>query len=189
MHEFGHAFFCLITGGHVYSIDLTGLVSHPADGMYSAGVTTTSGGIRTLVLMGGYVGSAIFGNILLRLSLSSWAKTAVTVLGLTMVFSSIVWYHDMITTGMLLFMAVILFLLARTAVGPYVLQFIGVASLIYIVRDFNVGPTGDLDTYHRTVSAFPPVSVLMYIWLGIVLIITAWNVKHIISDGFHTTSR
>lgn len=190
MHEFGHAFFTVITGGHVYSITLSGLIYHPASGMYAAGLTETSGGIRTIGLMGGYVGSAIFGNILLSLSLTKWARTAVTVLGLTMVFTAFFWYHDMITVTLLLSMAIVLFLLARTAIGPYVLQFIGVASLIYIVRDFNVGPTGDIEIYNRTVSAFPPASVMMIIWLGIVLVITAWNVKNIIETGFdHRTVR
>ena len=189
MHEFGHAFFCVITGGHVHSITLSGLIYHPADGMYAAGTTATSGGIETLILMGGYVGSAIFGNLLLNLSLTKYAKPTVTALGLLMVFTAFFWFHDMITTVMLVSMAVVLFLLARSVIGPYVLQFTGVASLIYIIRDFNVGPTGDLAIYNHDVSRFPPASVLMYIWLAIVLVITAWNVKRIISTGFdHRTA-
>lgn len=189
MHEFGHAFFSLVTGGSVHDITLRGLIYHPDSGPYAAGITHCHGGITGIMLMGGYVGSAIFGNILLNLSLTKWAKTAVNVLGLLMVFTAFFWYNDMITTVMLVIMATVLFFLARTVIGPYVLQFVGVASLIYIIRDFNVGPTGDLAMYSQEVSRFPPTVVLMYVWLAIVLVITGWNVKNIISTGFdHSTA-
>lgn len=60
LHEFGHAFFAIITGGSVHSIEIN------ADG---SGLAMTGGGIRGIVLMGGYIGSALFGNILLYVSI------------------------------------------------------------------------------------------------------------------------
>jgi len=59
LHESGHAFFCLITGGHVSGLRIF------ADG---SGVTMTRGGLTLLVLSGGYLGSAFFGACILRAS-------------------------------------------------------------------------------------------------------------------------
>ncbi len=47
LHEFGHAFFSIISGGTVHSLCIN------ADG---SGVTTTSGGSQGLCTIGGYVG-------------------------------------------------------------------------------------------------------------------------------------
>jgi hypothetical protein len=186
LHEFGHAFFCVITGGHVSSLSMSGLITHqfnPGNGMYVAGLTGTSGGNETLILMGGYAGSAIFGNLLLRLSLTRFAKFAVAGLALSMLFTSIVWFDSFTTTVTLVIAAVALLLLSVSFVAPYVLQFLGVACLIYIIKDFNVGPTGDLELYNQYVSPFPPAFVLMYLWLAIVAAITYWNVRQILRDG------
>ncbi|MDQ7022372.1 MAG: M50 family metallopeptidase [Candidatus Gracilibacteria bacterium] len=57
LHEFGHSFFALITGGSVKGVEIN------ADG--SGFAITAVQRIRDLVLAGGYIGSAIFGNILI----------------------------------------------------------------------------------------------------------------------------
>jgi hypothetical protein len=62
LHEFGHALGALITGGEVMSIQIN------PDG---SGVTMTRGGSRAVILMGGYIGSAILGNLLFYLG-TSW---------------------------------------------------------------------------------------------------------------------
>jgi hypothetical protein len=60
LHEFGHAFFAVITGGAVRSIEIN---------TNGSGLAMTAGGISGIILMGGYIGSAIFGNILLYASI------------------------------------------------------------------------------------------------------------------------
>jgi len=53
LHEFWHAFFAIITGGSVLEVQINN------DGSW---VATTSGGWRSIVLMGGYIWSATFVN-------------------------------------------------------------------------------------------------------------------------------
>lgn len=178
LHEFGHAATALITGGHVYSIHIG------ADG---SGLTTTSGGSNALTLMGGYIGSAIFGNVLLRLSFTRAAKMTIAVLACAMVFSSLIWFSDLFTTGLLIGFSIGLYVLSRTPVAPVVLQFLGAASIIYIIQDYNVGPTGDLAIWQQTVSALPPPFVNMFIWLGLALVITYLNVKSMLTDYKYST--
>ena len=55
LHEFGHAAGAIITGGEVRHIRID-----PNAG----GVTQSAGGSRAITIMGGYIGSAIFGNAL-----------------------------------------------------------------------------------------------------------------------------
>ena len=45
-------------------------------------------------------------------------------------------------------------------------MFLGLASIIYIVQDFNVGPSSDLKAYAE-LFIFIPAVAWMYIWLGI----------------------
>jgi len=55
LHEFGHGIGAVITGGWVEEIQIN------KDG---SGWTRSVGGNRPVIIMGGYLGSAIFGNIL-----------------------------------------------------------------------------------------------------------------------------
>ncbi|MBP6828065.1 MAG: M50 family metallopeptidase, partial [Saprospiraceae bacterium] len=55
LHELGHALGALLTGGAVEGMQIN------ADG---SGYTVTRGGSPGIVLMGGYLGSAVLGNVL-----------------------------------------------------------------------------------------------------------------------------
>ena len=55
LHELGHALGALITGGSVLALQVN------EDG---SGWTKTAGGNLGIILMGGYLGSALLGNIL-----------------------------------------------------------------------------------------------------------------------------
>ena len=58
-------------------------------------------------------------------------------------------------------------------------MFLGLATLLYIIQDFNVGPRSDLEKYAELL-VFIPVNVWMYIWLGIVIVLTSLNIYAII---------
>lgn len=58
IHEMCHAIMAIITGGNVYSITLNKY----------GGVTTTSGGIFTLISLFGYIGTTIIGSLLIYFS-------------------------------------------------------------------------------------------------------------------------
>lgn len=173
LHEFGHAFFALISGGSVHSLCVN---------MDGSGVTTTSGGSLGLITMGGYVGSAVFGNIMIRLSKDNTASLALKSLGTIMLVSSFFWFDNITTSGLLTSFSISLLAISQWGskeISSFILSFLGVACVVYIIQDFNVGPTSDLQAYESEVGIFP-ASVWMYIWLVLVIVITAFNLKTLI---------
>lgn len=172
LHEFGHAFGALITGGKVQALQVN------EDG---SGVTTTLGGSKTIILMGGYIGSAIFGNLLFYIGAKKpkIAQFTVYTLASTMAISAIVWFTSMYTTTFLLIFAIVLYFLAsKTNLDRDILMFLGLASIIFIVQDFNVGPSSDLKAYAEHLVIFPSY-VWMYIWLAVVIILCFFNFRMI----------
>lgn len=172
LHEFGHAFFSLVSGGHVHSLCVN---------MDGSGVTTTSGGSQGLITMGGYVGSAVFGNIMLRMSTETRASVSLKALSGVMLLTSFFWFDNLVTTGALLIFSVGLFLLSKTKLCSFIMSFIGVACVVYIIQDFNVGPSSDLQAYESEVGLFP-ASVWMYIWLVIVIVMTGMNLLNLLKN-------
>jgi len=68
----------------------------------------------------------------------------------------------------------------ETKYGREILMLLGLASIIYIIQDFNVGPSSDLAAMERELK-FIPAKVWMYIWLAIVIAILALNLKMLFS--------
>jgi hypothetical protein len=173
LHEFGHALGALFTGGSVSNVQIN------ADG---SGFTKTMGGSRSVILMGGYIGSAILGNILLLIGAQGRAliKPFTILLSLSMLATGIFWFNSFFTTGILILFAVILIFIAlKTKFSRDVLLFLGLASIIYIIQDFNVGPSSDLQQYASVMKVLPP-SAWMYIWLAIAIILLIFNLRLIL---------
>lgn len=177
LHEFGHAFGALITGGSVANLEIR------PDG---SGVCWTAGGSRAVILMGGYIGSAIFGNLLFYIGTrenNTVAKTTIFVLGGIMLFVGFFWFTSLFTTGMLALFALALFFIAsKTNFDSDILMFFGLASILYIIQDFNVGPSSDLASY-ADLFVVIPAGVWMYIWLGVALLLFFYNIRMILKNG------
>ena len=170
LHEFGHALGAILTGGSVEALQIN------EDG---SGYTKTIGGSRGIILMGGYIGSAIFGNILFFIGARKPRIAHITlyILSSLMLISAVFWFNSFFTTGMLIVFAVVLyFISSKTNLEAEVLMFLGLASIIYIVQDFNVGPSSDLKAY-ADLFIFIPAVAWMYIWLGIVLVLCFANFR------------
>ncbi|MDD5769701.1 MAG: M50 family metallopeptidase [Candidatus Gracilibacteria bacterium] len=170
LHEFGHTFFAYITGGMVLSIQVN------TDG---SGLAYTSGGIKSLVLMGGYIGSALFGNLLLYFGLKSnkVSESIIYVLGGLMIFCSIFLYSGLISSIILILIGISLIYIAnKLEYDSVILSFLGLASIFHIIADFRVGPSGDLAKF-SSIFVFIPQFVWMYIWLFIVIVICFYNFK------------
>jgi hypothetical protein len=172
LHEFGHAIFAILSGGRVHSM---------AVNMDGSGVTATSGGYSGIITIGGYVGSAVFGNIMLRLTTPTASRIGLYSLAFTMLISTFLWFDDPLTVAVLMLFAVSLFYFAGTNISSFVMSFLGVACVVYIIQDFNVGPTSDLLAYEREVGLFP-ASIWMYVWLIIVIGITGLNLMNLIKQ-------
>lgn len=172
LHEFGHALGAIVTGGDVSSLQVN------SDG---SGVTYTSGGSRTITIMGGYIGSAIFGNLLLYLGIKKSGATKIVMftIAVLMVISSLAWFSSIFNLVFILIFATALMLISKKEIiSKYILMFLGGASVLHIISDFNVGPSSDLNAYAQVMGMTQVV--WMYIWLGIVVGITYLNVKLIL---------
>ncbi|GLR19664.1 M50 family metallopeptidase [Portibacter lacus] len=172
LHEFGHALGAVLTGGSVDQVQIN------ADG---SGYTVSRGGVRPIIIMGGYIGSAILGNLLFYIGTKSQKliKPMLYLLSAAMVFTAFFWFNSMFTTSILILFALVLgFIGLKTKFGREVLMFIGLASIIYIIQDFNVGPSSDLAAYAETMVILP-ATVWKYIWLGIVVLLFVFNIRAI----------
>jgi hypothetical protein len=81
VHELGHGLGALITGGEFLRFEIS------PDG---SGLAYTAGGWRFVVIPAGYLGSALFGAVLILLGRSHrWSRTAMAVIGGAMVLFSL----------------------------------------------------------------------------------------------------
>ena len=176
LHEFGHAIGAVLTGGAVEDVQIN------ADG---SGFTRSRGGSIPITIMGGYLGSAIFGNILFYVG-ARGQRTVRPMLALViaaMLVTGFFWFNSIFTTAILVGFALFLaFIMAKTSFGSEVLMFLGLASVIYIIQDFNVGPTSDLKAYEE-VMVFIPANVWMYIWLAIAIGLLLLNLRILFSSS------
>ena len=170
LHEFGHAVGALITGGEVRNIQIN------QDG---SGFTRTVGGSRQVILMGGYLGSALFGNLIFLIGARAkvLVKPLLLLLALIMAFTGVFWFNSLFTTALLFGFAFILTGIAlKTNFAREVLMFLGLSTLLFIIQDFNVGPTSDLEKYAEEMKIFP-ADVWMYIWLVVVVVLFLLNLR------------
>ncbi len=182
LHELGHGLGTIITGGKVLHINIES---------NGAGVTLSQGGWRGVILMGGYIGSALLGNLLFYIGArrERWAPVTVNILCAMMVFTGIYWHGSMFATGFLIAFAVALSLVSKyTKLDREILMFLGLASILYIIQDFNVGPSSDLKAYADHMVIFPKV-VWMYLWLGIALILCIFNLRMIFRTSPSSNNR
>ena len=170
LHEFGHALGAIITGGSVEGIQIN------PDG---SGYTKTIGGTASIILMGGYIGSALLGNIIFYIGarMERFASITIYLLAAMMLFSGVVWFESMYSTGFLIAFSIGLYLLVSyTNFSREILMFLGLACILYIIQDFNVGPSSDLEKYAE-LFVIIPAGVWMYIWLGIVVMLFLVNIR------------
>jgi len=174
LHEFGHAIGAILTGGWVEEVQIN------ADG---SGYTRSANGNRAITIMGGYLGSALFGNLLFYVG-ARWKKMVKPMMVLviiSMLVTGFYWFNSLFTTGVLILFSIVLFIVTfKTSLGREILMFLGLASVLYIIQDFNVGPTSDLKTYEE-VMVFIPAQVWMYIWLGVAILLFMFNLKLLLS--------
>lgn len=172
LHEFGHALGAILTGGTVEAMQIN------PDG---SGYTVSRGGSAAIVLMGGYLGSAMLGNLLFRIGVKyrSLTQTTLIVLAVLMALAGVVWFESFQSTAILVVFSVALLLIAKkTDWDQDVLIFLGLAAVLYIIQDFNVGPKSDLAQYGQVVGIFP-ADVWMVIWLVLAALLFGWNLREI----------
>jgi Peptidase M50B-like len=178
LHEFGHAFGSAITGGSIKGMQIN------SDG---SGMTTTVGGSAAATLLGGYIGSALFGNLLFYIGakMPRFHRVTLVFLGGLMLFAGVFWYQSAVSTLILILYGVLLYFIARHAEWvSWALMFFGLASILYIIQDFNFGPSSDLLQFEGVVGIFP-ADIWKYIWLAFVVALFIGNLRLIVfNKGF-----
>lgn len=175
LHEFGHAFGAAITGGSIEGMQVN------ADG---SGETNTIGGSAAITLMGGYIGSAFFGNLLFYIGAKKprFHRITLVILGGLMLFAGVFWYKSIISTLILFVYGILLYIIARHAEWvSWALMFFGLASILYIIQDFNFGPSSDLMQFEHVVGFFP-ATIWKYLWLAVVIFMFISNLRLIVTN-------
>ncbi len=172
LHELGHSLFAVLTGGNVYEV-----MVQPN----GAGYAVTSGGFAPLVLMGGYIGSALFGNLLLHIGLKKPKSALITIYIMAFVFvaTAIIWYSSIFTSLLLILFSIFVIWISKKSKSTIAnfLIVTGTASIIFIINDYNVGPSSDIAKFSKILPILPPV-VWSVLWLLIVILITWRNLKY-----------
>ncbi|MBS2098787.1 M50 family metallopeptidase [Carboxylicivirga linearis] len=170
-HETGHALFALITGGSVHGIQINN---------NGSGYAMVAGGLSLLVIPGGYIGSAIWGNLLLFVALykEKYIIWILYLIMLVLIFSGIVWFNSLGSTILLIVFAGLFYWLskAKKSVQVYSLLAIGATTLFYIILDFNGGPSSDLAHFTSLLPILPQLGWAI-IWLAVVSYITYLNIR------------
>ncbi len=166
LHELGHAIFAILTGGDVHEVFIH------ANG---SGYAATAGGIRFLILMGGYIGSALFGNLLLYIGIRKPQISVITlyvIIGI-MLFTAVWWFSSVLTSLLLILFSGLLLWMGKKSKASAAnwLVVLGTASIIYILMDFNGGPSSDLARFTE-ILPFLPQAIWAIVWLILVAAIT-----------------
>ncbi|MFH1463510.1 MAG: M50 family metallopeptidase [Pseudomonadota bacterium] len=131
-HELGHGLVAVATGGEVVSIALS-----PDEG----GLCVTRGGWRFLILNGGYLGSLVFGVLLLLLARARGAARGVVfTLGLLVLGASLAFVRPLVSFGFGYGLLAGLVLVGVGLKAPVVanwwlLRLLGVFSVLYALLD------------------------------------------------------
>lgn len=172
LHELGHSLWSLITWWSVKSIEIN------ADWSWLA---ITTWWFKSIILMWGYIWSAILWNILLYIwsKKENWSENTIYFLASVMIFTSLYWFTWVVSSILLLIVAGSFIILAKKSkFDSIILQFLWIASLLYIIEDFNVWPSSDLAKF-SDIFIILPEFVWMYVWLIIVIVITGFNIRYI----------
>jgi hypothetical protein len=131
-HEMSHALVGLLTGGHVVRIELD-----PLEG----GLTLVQGGSQFLMLSAGYLGSLVWGGVILTLAARlDNCKPLTGILGLILALASLIWIRPLLGFGFLfcaLSAAGLLWFASHVHHdgNSLLLRIIGLTSLLYVPLD------------------------------------------------------
>ncbi len=173
MHEVSHGFAAIATGGSIVEIEI-----NPQQG----GHALTRGGNRFWTLTAGYLGSLLWGGIILLLAARTHLDKVISVLiGIGMVAITIGFGSDMFTYlfGFGFGIVLILFgLFLPEVFNDWVLRVIGVTSCLYAILDIksDVLDRAHLRSDARMLSEVTHLSTELWgiIWIVIAIGLTFW---------------
>ena len=168
IHELGHATAAFLTGGHVSLVEIS-----PNGG----GFTQTSGGVESVVIMSGYLGSVIFSNLFIFFGFTNYkiSRVITILLSVFFIYSGIFLFNSMSSTIIQLvygfFFLIVGWKLYK--ISNYVLIILGTLSLIDVLMNFNVHPKSDLEQFCKVMGG--SFNFWMYSWLIVAILTTSFN--------------
>jgi hypothetical protein len=184
VHELGHGVAALLTGG-----EFIRFVIFPN----GAGLATTAGGWRWVVVPAGYVGGALFGAVLIGLGRSHrWSRVTLGLIGAVMVLLSLrygipsIWGHGvldgllttlsgMLLGGFFLWVALkatpgwIIFLLHLVAIQAGVTAFSDLMTVLGLSLHFFNAPANDAQTMAEL--TFIPAIIWALLWVIVAVLL------------------
>jgi hypothetical protein len=170
-HELSHGLAAVFTGGEIVRIEVNANES---------GVCWTRGGIRFIVISAGYLGSLLWGGlILIASSRTNYDKEITATLGILLLIVTAIWVRNMEGVLICALSGAAMLALARYA-SEYVcdqfLRFLGLTSCFYVLIDIK----GDLidnsiqgsDAFKIAEMTHLPDWLVGSIWLLIAIVIT-----------------
>jgi len=177
LHELSHGTAALITGGKIIKIELSKNLG---------GKCYTQGGIKFLVISAGYIGSIIFGGIILVIATKSkYNKKVSFSFGILLFILTVLFVR-----GLFGLLACSLFALFFILAGKYftndinkfILKFVGITSCLYAIIDIKEDlivrtvPGSDAFLMSKEILALPPI-VWGIFWIIIALLFTYLFIK------------
>ncbi len=173
MHEVSHGLAAYLTGGSIVEIEI-----NPKQG----GHAKTSGGNTFVILTAGYLGSLIWGGVILLMAARTHFDKAVSVLiGIGMVGITIGFGSDMFT-----YLFGVGFGVALIAIGlflpevanDWILRVIGITSCLYAILDIksDILDRAHLPSDARMLAELTKLPTLFWgiVWIVIAIGLTLW---------------
>lgn len=174
MHEVSHGLAAIATGGSIVKIEIN---------QHEGGLALTRGGSRFWTLSAGYLGSLLWGGIILLLAARTrFGKVVSVLIGIGMVAITIGFGSDMFTYLFGIGFGVVLILLGLflpEVVNDWILRIIGITSCLYAILDIK---SDVLDRSHLRSDArmlaeetkFLTTEIWGLIWIVIAIGLTFW---------------
>jgi hypothetical protein len=169
LHEISHGIAAILTGGSIVKIEIS------AD---QGGLCVTRGGGRFLVLTAGYLGSMLWGGlILLAAGRTKMDKSVTTLISLIILGVTLLFIRNFFGLIYGIGFGIAMFLagwLLPNVVNDFLLKLIGLTSVLYVIFDIkddlltaSIGGMSDATMLSR--EFFGTVTFWGLLWMGIAL--------------------
>ncbi|MDE0088030.1 MAG: M50 family metallopeptidase [Candidatus Poribacteria bacterium] len=173
MHEVSHGLAAIATGGSIVEIEIN---------RHQGGHALTRGGSRFWTLSAGYLGSLLWGGVILLLAARTrFGKVVSVLIGIGMVAITIGFGSDMFTYLFGIGFGVVLILLGLylpESVNDWILRIIGVTSCLYAILDIksDVLDRSNLRSDARMLEEVTSLPTLFWgiLWIVIAIGLTLW---------------
>lgn len=173
MHEVSHGLAAIATGGSIKEI---GVVAQ------EGGHAITIGGSRFWTLTAGYLGSLLWGGLILVLAARThFGKLTSTIIGVGMILISVLYLRNSFGFlfgigfgGALILVGIFL----PDSINGWLLRVIGLTSCLYAILDIKSDVLdrshlrSDARMLHEEVTPYIPTIVWGVLWIGIAIVVT-----------------